>query len=154
MTEIKVNVLRANACAVVNGALTSGMVGVKVDFSFSDIWNGLNKTAVFTAGKVTRDVLNADGTVEVPPEVLQKPGEKLYIGVYGMNRDGTLVIPTVRAYVGSIIQGSDPSGDESAHPELPVWAQLQAQIDTLKPGGGVTITDDGKGNVVITTGGV
>lgn len=135
MTEVKIIVNRATATAKMSGTLTSGMVGVKVDFSYSDVWNGLNKTAVFTAGKVTRDVLNADGTVEVPPEVLRKPGEKLYVGVYGTNEDGTLVIPTVRAYVGSIIQGSDPSGDESTRPELPVWAQLQNEVNELKESG-------------------
>lgn len=135
MTEVKITVDRATATAKMSGTLTSGMVGVKVDFSYSDVWNGLNKTAVFTAGKVTRDVLNADGTVEVPPEVLQKPGEKLYIGVYGTNKDGTLVIPTVRAYVGIIMQGSDPSGDESTSPELPVWAQLQNEVNELKESG-------------------
>lgn len=135
MTEVKITVDRATATAKMSGTLTSGMVGVKVDFSYSDIWNGLNKTAVFTAGKITRDVLNADGTVEVPPEVLQKPGEKLYVGVYGTNGDGTLIIPTVRAYVGSIIQGSDPSGDESTRPELPVWAQHEVRIKKLEDEG-------------------
>lgn len=154
MTEIEAKVTRTSIKTRLSGALTSGMVGVPILFEYeSGIWDGLHKTAVFTAGKVIRDVLNADDTVEVPPEVLAKPNEMLSVGVYGTDDAGDLVIPTVMTSVGFILPGTDPSGDESTRPGLPVWAQLQAQINAMG-GSSVKITDDGKGNVTITTGGV
>lgn len=154
MTEIKVIVSRAGARATTGGYLTSGMVGVQAVFEYdSKVWDGLTKTAVFAAGKTVRDVLNADSTVTVPAEVLAKAGERLYVGVYGTDADGTLVIPTVMAFVGVILQGADPSGDPGTDPALPIWAQLQKEVNELKKGGTVSITDDGLGNVTITTGG-
>ena len=67
--------------------LTAGMSkAVTVQFVFSPAWDGLTKTAVFTNGKTTVDVLaaNWDGdTVPVPHEVLAVPGRHARVGVYG-----------------------------------------------------------------------
>ena len=108
--------------------LTGGMVGAVAEFRFYEDWNGLTKTAVFRAGKVTKDVVNVGSTVRIPPEVLI-PGYCVEIGVYGVNDDGTLVIPTVWVKTNSVKPGADPSGDESTDPSLPVWAQVQNQAN-------------------------
>ena len=114
--------------------LTAGMAkAVTVEFVFSDDWDGLTKTAVFSNGKTTVDVLaaNWDGnTVPVPHEVLAVPGRHARVGVYGADESG-VVLPTVWVSLGKVQPGADPSGDASADPSLPVWAQLQSQIGDL-----------------------
>lgn len=144
------------ACASECKPITSGMVGVTVIFEYTDsLWDGLNKTAVFTAGGVTRDVLNAESEVVVPAEVLAHPAQRLYVGVYGTDAEDNLVIPTIMTPVGMIMPGADPSGDEASDPELPIWAQLQADIEALKQngtGGGSIIVDE-DGYLTTTAGG-
>ena len=114
--------------------LTAGMSkAVTVQFVFSPEWDGLTKTAVFSNGKNTVDVLaaNWDGdTVPVPHEVLAVPGRHARVGVYGADESG-VVLPTVWVSLGKVQPGADPSGDETADPSLPVWAQLQKQIGDL-----------------------
>ena len=114
--------------------LTAGMSkAVTVEFVFSPEWDGLTKTAVFSNGKTTVDVLaaNWDGdTVPVPHEVLAVPGRHARVGVYGADESG-VVLPTVWVSLGKVQPGADPSGDASADPSLPVWAQLQNQIGDL-----------------------
>ena len=114
--------------------LTAGMSkAVTVQFVFSPEWDGLTKTAVFSNGKTTVDVLaaNWDGdTVLVPHEVLAVPGRHARVGVYGADESG-VVLPTVWVSLGKVQPGADPSGDASADPSLPVWAQLQSQIGDL-----------------------
>lgn len=114
--------------------LTAGMAkAVTVQFVFSPEWDGLTKTAVFSNGKTTVDVLaaNWDGdTVLVPHEVLAVPGRHARVGVYGADESG-VVLPTVWVSLGKVQPGADPSGDASADPSLPVWAQLQNQIGDL-----------------------
>lgn len=114
--------------------LTAGMSkAVTVQFVFSPDWDGLTKTAVFTNGRTTVDVLaaNWDGdTVDVPPEVLAVPGRYVRVGVYGTNASG-VVLPTVWVSLGKVQPAAEPSGDPSADPTLPVWAQLQEQIGDL-----------------------
>ena len=115
--------------------LTSGMVGKQCKLEFSSEWDGMQKTAVFTAGTTVRDVVNVEEIVEIPAECLVRPNTRLYVGVYGV-ADGGRVIPTIIVPGPYIIPGADPSGDESTNPELPVWAQLQEQINDLQAGGG------------------
>ena len=114
--------------------LTAGMSkAVTVQFVFSPEWDGLTKTAVFSNGKTTVDVLaaNWDGdTVPVPHEVLAVPGRHARVGVYGADESG-VVLPTVWVSLGKVQPGADPSGDASADPSLPIWAQLQKQIGDL-----------------------
>lgn len=114
--------------------LTAGMSkAVTVQFVFSPEWDGLTKTAVFSNGKTTVDVLaaNWDGdTVPVPHEVLAVPGRHARVGVYGADESG-VVLPTVWVSLGKVQPGADPSGDASADPSMPVWAQLQSQIGDL-----------------------
>lgn len=114
--------------------LTAGMAkAVTVEFAFTEDWDGLTKTAVFTNGRTTVDVLQAswdDNTVAVPAEVLTTAGRYVRVGVYGSNADG-VALPTIWAELGKVRPGADPSGDASTDPALPVWAQLQEIIGDL-----------------------
>lgn len=111
--------------------LTSGMVGKKVRLEFSEEWDGLTKTAVFMAGGVTRSVTGVSDVAAIPADVLARPVRKLYVGIYGVSADGA-VTPTIRAEGPEILPGVVPFGDVITDPDLPVWAQLQVQLDALK----------------------
>lgn len=110
--------------------LTSGMVGKQVQLLFDDSWAILTKTAVFRAGDTSRVVMDAASIVTIPEDVLARPFGKLYVGVYGTDADGTVVIPTIMAEGPLIRYGADPIEDETAK-ELPVWENLQNQIGDL-----------------------
>ena len=127
----------ARACAHMASPpelLTAGMAkAVTVEFVFSDDWSGLTKTAVFSAGRTTVDVLESawDGNkVVVPHEILADAGPIARVGVYGANADG-LILPTVWVTLGKVMPAAEPSGDPGADPTLPIWAQLQSQIGDL-----------------------
>ena len=114
--------------------LTAGMAkAVTVQFVFSTEWDGLTKTAVFSAGRTTVDVLESawDGNkVVVPHEILADAGPIARVGVYGANADG-LILPTVWVTLGKVMPAAEPSGNPGADPTLPIWAQLQNQIGDL-----------------------
>lgn len=127
----------ARACAHLASPpelLTAGMAkAVTVEFAFSDDWDRLTKTAVFSAGRTTVDVLESawDGNkVVVPHEILADAGPIARVGVYGANADG-LILPTVWVTLGKVMPAAEPSGDPGADPTLPIWAQLQKQIGDL-----------------------
>ena len=110
--------------------LTSGMVGQPIHFEYSHDFDGLTLTAVFTNGKTTVDVLNPGTQCVIPHEVLDTVGTLVKVGIYAV-RGNELVIPTVYANIGVVQKGADPSGDVSADPILPVWAQIQGIIGNL-----------------------
>ena len=127
----------ARACAHMASPpelLTAGMAkAVTVELVFSDDWSGLTKTAVFSAGRTTVDVLESewDGNkVVVPHEIMADAGPIARVGVYGANADG-LILPTVWVTLGKVMPAAEPSGDPGADPTLPIWAQLQNQIGDL-----------------------
>ena len=110
--------------------LTSGMVGQPIHFEYSHDFDGLAVTAVFTDGKNTVDVVNPGNECVIPHEVLTTVGAMVKVGIYA-TRGNELVIPTVYATIGVVLKGADPSGDVSADPTLPVWAQIQGIIGNL-----------------------
>ena len=111
--------------------LTSGMVGKQVQLQFDSSWDRLSKTVVFRAADVNRVVINpASDLVVIPEAVLARPFGKLFVGVYGTDEAGTVVIPTIMAEGPMIRYGADPIEDETAK-ELPVWENLQNQIGDL-----------------------
>ena len=136
--------------------LTAGMVGKEVRLEFSEDWEGFARTVVFTAGEARRIVTDPGEVVVIPHEVLAESRNHLYVGVYGAAADGR-VMPSIRVQGPYIHPGVDPAGDESLEPTLPVWAQLQQQIEALQEevphGGGFVVTDDGTGNIVMCAAG-
>ena len=127
---IKVRYSKVNGRCMLREPLTSGMVGQPIHFEYSHDFDGLALTAVFTNSKTTVDVLNPGNQCVIPHEVLDTVGEVVKVGIYATRGD-ELVIPTVYATIGVVQKGADPSGDASADPTLPVWAQTQAMIGNL-----------------------
>lgn len=106
--------------------VTSGSVNAyAVQFEFSEDWEGLDKTAVFQAGCVSREaLLDPSGACVVPWEVLRVPGYQLKAGVYG-KQGGEVVLPTVWADLGVILEGVPAGGSPPPSPEL--WEQELAR---------------------------
>ena len=128
MSDIKIAVSAADAVVTEAATLTCGMVGATVEFAFSgDVWAALRKIAVFRAGSVQRSVEQADWTGSVctiPWECLAYAGERLLVGIYGMDNSGEIVVPTIYADCGWIQPGADPSADPAAEPTAPFYTAL------------------------------
>ncbi len=130
MTELHAD--KANLTVCRRELLTSGGVNAAaVRFTFSEDWAGLERTAVFRAGPVSRSVrLDERNTCAVPWEVLERHGPRLECGVCG-RRGETLVLPTLWADLGTILEGAAPG--EAARPPTPdLWEQaLGRKADAL-----------------------
>ena len=122
--------------------ITTGTVGLPVEFTFDSEWEGLDKTAVFRAGNVSKSSRLVAGVV-VPWETLEKPGIALEIGVYGENADGTVAIATIWANVGVIREGVSIAKDTATDSTLPAWKQIYNAIGNLPD-----LTTDAKANIV------
>lgn len=145
MERAKIKVSGVHAVPVCLKDIPRGIKGATVRFEYADpLWDGLSKTVVFKGSGVTKDILDAGEVVKVPPEVVERAGQSLLVGVYGTDADGNQAIPTLWADLGRIRAAADPSGDETTDPSLPVWAQLQAEIEQLKQGGG-----SGSGSIIV-----
>jgi hypothetical protein len=131
----KVEISGINAKVAYMEPIPRGIVGATVEIVYTDsLWDSLTKTVVFW-GCCAKDVLNPGTVVEIPAEVVAESGHRLRVGVYGVDAGNNLVIPTLWADLGHIEYAADPSGDETADPQLPVWAQMQEQIEQLKNSG-------------------
>lgn len=114
--------------------VTSGSVNVyRARFEFSEDWEGLERVAVFEAAGPPVEVLLApDAECEVPWEALQKPGYTLRAGVYGKDAAGTVVLPTVWASLGTILEGVPTNGEGARPPTPELWKQeLERKGDRL-----------------------
>lgn len=116
------------------------MVGIPVTIEYDDAWEGLTKNLMCRCspwgsndGEI-RTLLNVGDTSTVAHEVMQ-PDRYLYLGVEGFNDDGALVIPTTWARCGIIEYGANTGEDLSADPELPIWNQLQTEVEQIKRDG-------------------
>ena len=130
IAEIYVNGVTAVASKVKK--IPKGIIGATIRVTFANDWADLAKTAVFQ-GVVTKDVLVDGNSITIPAECVDTPGHRLRVGFYGVAGD-TLVIPTIWKDLGMIQDATDPSGDESTDPTLPIWAQLQEQIERVGSG--------------------
>ena len=143
MVIAKIRVNGTIARTVYRKAIPAGIIGAQVEFDYADdIWHGLRKTVVFK-GAVTKDVVTDANIVTIPHEVVEKPSFRLNIGVYGVDADGNVAIPTLWEDIGAILDAADPSGDTNTDPSLPVWAQIQEQIGNLDE-----LTTEAKSNLV------
>lgn len=125
------------AAAIFRKRIPAGIIGAQVQFEFGAGWEGRSRTVVFQAGDMAKDVLlqAEESVATIPAEVVAEPIGSLRVGIYGTKADGT-ALPTLWAELGRVYYATDPSGDETTDPSLPVWAQLQQKVDALMQGGG------------------
>ena len=114
--------------------LTVGLVGGEAHFRFSDRWKGLSKDVLFQHNGYTNVVtmFGSSNTVKIPPESLRAPGMPVRIGIFGYDADRKVVIPTVWVETDPVQEAPDPEEDPTTDPTLPVYAQLQAQMEQDK----------------------
>lgn len=116
MTEIKVKCVGAFAVARVRGTLTSGACGIPVQVVFNDDWIGLTPVLVAECGGVCREmVIDSEGKSVLPWECTVA-GERLRVGVRGMNPDGSVMIPTAWAYCGVVQTSVNDAETEQSEP--------------------------------------
>lgn len=126
MIEIEVNGTRAR-CVSGGEMLTSGCVGLVVKVAFSPEWRGLIKTAIVRgSGKSLETLVSRDDALVVPHECMTEAGSDVKIGLYGMRQDGTVVIPTVYCALGTIQEGTVPTGENGEEPTPSVFNQMVA----------------------------
>ena len=144
MDGIKIDVI-GNVARVIEkpSRITSGTVGLPIEFTFDSQWKGLRKVAVFKAGDIIKVVDNPEAGTIVPWEVLEKPNVWLYVGVYGTNADGSIVIPTTWTNVSVIQVGVNPDGDPSTEPTPDIWQTMMNYFASLvaKPSARITEID-------------
>ena len=144
--EMKIAEVRVSGCrceTVRLEPIPRGIVGAVVAVEYTDpAWDSLRKTVVFR-GAATKDVLDAGNEIVIPAEVVSKAGGSLYMGVYGVDAENHVAIPTIWTELGVIQGAAIPSGDASTAPSLPVWAQIQAMVGDLG-----TLDTEAKSNLV------
>lgn len=131
--ELQVSKTAIYAAAPVK--IPQGIVGAVIRIRFSPEWENLKKTVVFRAGDITKDILDVEEFALIPAECTKELGRLLEVGVYGVDAENTLAIPTLWAPMGRITEATDPSGDTTTDPTLPVWAQLQKRLSQLEETG-------------------
>ena len=144
--EMKIAEVQVSGCrceTVRLEPIPRGIVGAVVAVEYTDpAWDSLRKTVVFR-GAATKDVLDAGNEIVIPAEVVSKAGGSLYMGVYGVDAENHVAIPTIWTELGVIQGAATPSGDASTAPSLPVWAQIQAMVGDLG-----TLDTEAKSNLV------
>lgn len=148
MEIARIEVGRTTGICTRRGRIPARIVGASVLVSFTDpVWDKLIKTVAFR-GKETR-IAEFDGDVAViPHEVIPEPGVALYFGIYGHDPDSDLQIPLIEVRLGTTEASTDADADPGAAPTLPIWAQLQKEIDEIKQQGP---GPEGGGNVDFKT---
>ena len=111
--------------------LTAGMAGKQVRFTFSEDWDGLRKVAIYQAGSITASTVDVQEVDVIPALVLAEPLQRLYVGVYGIREDGTLVKPTVFVEGPFIHISATLSDDPDFDPENSFWIRLEEAIGEL-----------------------
>lgn len=124
---ITVKVTGRHAVCQADDPITTGSIGMPVQFYLNAAWKELAPVAVFRADDVSVDIVLIGGSCTVPPEVLQTAGSQLWVGVYGRNAAGTIAIPTIWAAAGTIRPGTEPGGVDPAEP-TPDWTAQVQQI--------------------------
>lgn len=83
-------------------SLTAGSHGIKARITLGDEYDGMEVTACWRADGIQVDTpLDGDGTiVDVPAELLEEPGVRLEVGIYGRRPGRT--ISTIWATVGIV----------------------------------------------------
>lgn len=109
--------------------------GLTVSVEFTDpVWEDMIKTVVFR-GTGSR-IAEFDGkTAVIPWEVLTEPGVRIWFGIFGHNPETGMQLPLIEVDIGATERATDPLADPGTEPTLPIWAQLQEEIEQLKQAG-------------------
>ena len=99
---------------------------LKAEFSFSEEWDGMTKTAFFRGAGNTYSQLLKDDACTVPTEALAAPG---WVGV---SVSGTLGETVITTDIKSFSVPATLSGGTPSDPEPTVWQQILDKVDETK----------------------
>lgn len=151
MMEISVNTTRAELIPP-REPLTPGMVNaVQIKFTFSDEWNGLEKTCVFSNELESVPAIIESDIVSVPTEVLDVVYRWISVGVTGEDSEGNVVIPTIWCRIGQCLPGV--SGKFVTIDQLQAYWSKQEVMFELDGDGTRFFGDDGQYHYVAQGGG-
>ena len=112
--------------------ITTGSSGIQVQFLFSEDWEGLSKFAVFRNAEIEESkipiALTESNITELPAEncAAEYVDEKVYVGVYGSDGLGHIIIPTIWVSLGVLKEGAAYEGMDPPQPTPDMWAQILA----------------------------
>lgn len=109
-----------------NSQPVQGSVGETLRMRFSEDWEGLSITAVFSAGDIRRDVAVEGETLTIPWELYVAEGRALLLNFHGAKGDGSIVRRTPRVSLGYIRRSDAPSGSAPEAPTPSRADQIQA----------------------------
>ncbi len=111
--------------------LAAGMVGKQVQFTFSEDWADLRKVAVYRAGSVIASTVDVQEVDTIPAQVLAEPLQRLYVGIYGISEDGSVVTPTIFVEGPFIHISATLADDPDFDPENTFWIRLEEAMGEL-----------------------
>lgn len=130
MEIAKVSISGVTAQTVSASPIPVGIIGATVTLEFNDpVWDGLTKNVVFVGTKDV-EILDVQGSVVLPAEAITAHNILVRMGVCGIAADGSMAIPTLWADLGVTIPATPVN--LATNPQLPVWAQLQNMIGSLR----------------------
>lgn len=128
MEIAKVSVSGVAATTVEATTIPAGIIGATIAVEYGPEWGGMIKNVSFR-GAEDVTVVNVGNVVKLPQEVAAKPNMYIQIGFTGVSGDGTVLIPTLWAYLGTTKPASPVNVEGGSAP--PVWAQVVAMIGDL-----------------------
>lgn len=148
MSIVNFNITVTGQEPVVDAAglvLTSGSKGVyTATYTVDDAWSDLTLEAVFVAAPVawptnptTRDLVRRSVPLEnnaatVDSDVLAKPGLRLWVGLQGLDEEGTIVKNSTLALVDKIQHGADPDGPGDGDIPATRYETLKDEVDGIE----------------------
>lgn len=94
-TDVYLSVNDTDASVNIHGKITAGSVGIKVYVDIAgERWEGIAPMFVASCRDVAKENVIIDGVTTLPTECLIS-GERLFIGVKGVNEDNSILIPTI-----------------------------------------------------------
>jgi len=130
MFEITVNTRRAVVGA--KELITTRSAGIQCQFTFSEDWDGLSKFAIFRNGDDGQEVpvaLPNSNLITIPPQTCSEEyvDEPVFVGVYGSDGVGGVIIPTIWVSLGVLRPGAVTTDIITLPEPTPdMWAQILA----------------------------
>lgn len=130
MVIAKVKITDVRATTIMALKIPKGIIGATVELEFTGpAWDNLIKNVVFVGSKEVM-ILDVANEVPLPTEVVNAENIVVRIGICGVDAENNVAIPTLWADLGTV-KPATPM-DVGYNPQLPVWAQLQQQINVMK----------------------
>lgn len=128
----KVGIHGTKATVLESNSITVGLTGAVVQLIYDDdLWQGMRKKVTFR-GPCKIDVLTDENEVQLPWEVTTAKNVPVCVGVTGVDAAEKVLIPTVWATIGTVLDSAAGHNPAPGEPVPPVWAQVFSIIGELE----------------------